>query len=87
VLARDLDINRHVNHTVYVQWALEALPRELLLETAPAEIEVAYRAEAFYGDEIAARAQVEDAGRSFRHQIVNASTGAELARLRTLWRG
>ena len=26
----DLDLNTHVNHTVYIQWALETVPQEIL---------------------------------------------------------
>jgi medium-chain acyl-[acyl-carrier-protein] hydrolase len=83
-----LDWNRHVNNAVYVQWALEPVPPEVLGESRPVEIEVSYRAESFYGDEV--RSVVErlpDDGRGpvFLHQILNVTTGAELTRLRTRW--
>jgi medium-chain acyl-[acyl-carrier-protein] hydrolase len=84
-----LDWNRHVNNAVYVQWALEGVPQGVLLNRRPMEIEVSYRAEAFYGDEVLSAAQRvpegESAGAAFLHQIFNAATGAELARLRTRW--
>jgi medium-chain acyl-[acyl-carrier-protein] hydrolase len=84
-----LDWNRHVNNAVYVQWALEGVPQDLLMNRRPMEIEVSYRAEAFYGDEILSAAQRvpegESAGAGFLHQILNAATGVELARLRTRW--
>jgi len=83
-----LDWNRHVNNAVYVQWALEAVPPDFLMNRRPMEVEVSYRAEALYGDEVLSAAQrvpEEDAGPAFLHQILNAATGAELARLRTRW--
>ena len=84
-----LDWNRHVNNAVYVQWALEGVPQDLLMNRRPMEIEVSYRAEAFYGDEVLSAAQRvpegESAGAGFLHQILNAATGVELARLRTRW--
>ena len=83
-----LDWNRHVNNAIYVQWALEGVSPDVLLKGRPVELEVSYRAEAFYGDEIVSVAQrlPEDAaGPRFLHQILNAATGAELARLRTRW--
>lgn len=84
-----LDWNRHVNNAVYVQWALEGVPPDVLMNRRPTEIEVSYRAEAFYGDEVLSAAQRvpegESAGTAFLHQILNAATGAELARLRTRW--
>jgi medium-chain acyl-[acyl-carrier-protein] hydrolase len=83
-----LDWNRHVNNAVYVQWALEAVPPEVLLVRRPAAIEVSYRAEALYGDSVLSVAQMtaeEGPGAVFLHQILNAATGAELTRLRTRW--
>lgn len=88
VEAAHLDWNRHVNNVVYVQWALEAVPEEILMKRRPVDIEVSYRAEALYGDEVlsvAQRVPGEDPEPRFLHQVLNASTGAELARLRTRW--
>ena len=47
-----IDWNRHVNNAVYVQWALEAVPPDVLKRSRPVDLEVSYRAEAFYGDEV-----------------------------------
>jgi medium-chain acyl-[acyl-carrier-protein] hydrolase len=83
-----LDWNRHVNNAVYVQWALEGVPPDILMSRRPMELEVSYRAEAFYGDSvlsIAQRVPEGGSGTAFLHQILNAATGAELARLRTRW--
>jgi acyl-ACP thioesterase len=82
-----LDLNRHVNNAVYVHWALEAVPSEILGRLLPVDVEVAYRAEAVFGDEILSRVQStgDGEGPAFLHQIVNAKTWTELARLRTLW--
>lgn len=84
-----LDLNRHVNNAHYIEWALESVPEDLLLNSRPAEVEVAYRAEAFFGDEVAARCGRTADGSSdhvFLHQLANAATGAELTRLRTRWK-
>ncbi len=95
-----LDLNRHVNNAVYVQWALEAVPEEVLSHSRPVDLEVSYRAEAFYGDTILSKVRAvpvstpfSDAGhgpgatpaREFIHQILNSATGVELTRLRTRW--
>jgi medium-chain acyl-[acyl-carrier-protein] hydrolase len=85
-----LDWNRHVNNAIYVAWALEAVPPEILLKRRPLELEVSYRAEAFYGEEVLAVVEgVPEAaagtGPSYLHQILNAASGTELARLRTRW--
>jgi medium-chain acyl-[acyl-carrier-protein] hydrolase len=83
-----LDLNKHVNNAVYVQWAIEAVPEEVLTRRRPVEVEVSYRAEAVYGDAVVSRVQSvpqPGSGPVFHHQIANASTGAELTRLRTRW--
>jgi acyl-ACP thioesterase len=89
VMLRDLDVNVHVNHVVYVQWALETIPVPVLMSHRLATLEVAYRAEAHHGDTIASRRGptivTEGGDMSFVHAIVQAETGAELTRLRTTW--
>ena len=91
-----LDLNRHVNNAVYVQWALEAAPEETLRRRRPVDVEVSYRAEAVYGDSVLSRSAAEAplrpgpdiaevAAPAFLHQIVNAVSGTELTRLRTRW--
>ena len=47
-----IDWNRHVNNAIYVQWALEAVPAEVLRKSRPVELEISYRSEAFYGEEV-----------------------------------
>jgi medium-chain acyl-[acyl-carrier-protein] hydrolase len=86
----DLDLNDHVNHAVYVRWALETMPEQTLRSCQPVEVEAAYRAEAFFGDEIIARTQrSEPRGNGpeggFVHSLVEKTSGRELTRLRTRW--
>ena len=83
-----LDWNHHVNNAVYVQWALEAVPPDVLMNSRPVELEVSYRAEAFYGDDVVSTVQrVPDDGYgpAFLHQLFSAAKGTELVRLRTRW--
>jgi len=83
----DLDINHHVNNTIYAGWALEAVPAELA-RGALAELEISFRAEALYGESILSRCAVMEADISpyCLHQITKRGGGQELARLRTKWR-
>jgi acyl-ACP thioesterase len=85
VLRGDLDINRHVNNTVYVGWALESIPDEIDKTCRLADLEISFRAEALYGDTIIARSAQGDDGQCFLHSIENQQDGRELARLRTRW--
>jgi medium-chain acyl-[acyl-carrier-protein] hydrolase len=84
VYKTDLDLNRHVNSVVYIHWALETVPEEVLFKMQAVEIEVQYRAEVFYGDRILSRAARQKDG-FFLHQLRRASDDAELTRLRTRW--
>lgn len=85
VLRADLDINRHVNNTVYVGWALETIPEEVDSSCHLASIEISYRAEALYGDSIVARSGQAGGTGCYLHRIDNDRDGRELARLRTVW--
>jgi len=86
VLFEDLDFNRHVNNVVYSRWALESMPQEVLFSHRPAEMDINYRSEAFYGDEIEVITQ-KPAGPDglWVQQIFNLKSGKEVARLRSRW--
>ena len=81
----DTDMNRHVNHVYYIQWALESVVGRAPDRSVPVEMEAGYRTEARFGDNVIARAQDEGGG-MFLHQIVHESDGLELTRLRTIWK-
>jgi medium-chain acyl-[acyl-carrier-protein] hydrolase len=87
VRRQDLDFNRHVNNVVYIQWGLEAVPRDILMSCRPSRIEISYKAEAFLGDAILSGAREDSGGegRTFLHRIARESDGAEIARMRTIW--
>jgi acyl-ACP thioesterase len=85
VLRGDLDINRHVNNTVYAGWALETVPDKVDNTCRLASIEIGFRAEALYGDTIVARSAKAEDEYCYIHSIENGSDNRELARLRTRW--
>lgn len=82
----DLDLNRHVNHTVYAGWALDAVPDELAEKYKPVSLEIGYRAEALAGEEVTVSCECSEENGSVLviHRIA-ASDGRELTRLRTIW--
>lgn len=81
----DLDLNRHVNHAIYAEWALETVPLPVSQECCLSEIEIAYMNEAVSGDTIISRAETAEPG-AFLHQLLREVDGRELTRLRTSWR-
>ena len=74
----DLDPNRHVNNTLYVQWALEALPESILANSCVSEIDVIIRAEGNFGDTIISTV-AECGHHEYMHLITRESDGKLLA--------
>lgn len=52
VRMHDLDINRHVNNSIYVEWALETVPVEVWKQFRPHEVEVEFLSMAFLGEKV-----------------------------------
>jgi len=83
----DLDINHHVNNVVYVEWALDALPQNIIFSSYPAEIEISYRLETHFGDVILSKAQnLNKEENTFAHQLIRKEDDKELALLKTSWK-
>lgn len=80
----DVDLNKHVNNVVYVDWALETLPPEKIGKLRPTSVEISYRAESYYGDRIFSRSLFTDEATSL-HKLVSEQSGKEVARLRVQW--
>jgi len=80
----DVDLNRHVNHVQYVQWALDTAPGGVKDSSRPVSLEVGFRGEAFLGDTVRAYSAPGEDG-SLLHRLDRVSDGRELARLRTRW--
>jgi len=87
VFFSDLDINRHVTSTVYIQRTLETVPEDVLFNARPSSIEVNYRSEAFYGDGIVVRTESPAGPENgwFLHRLSRKADDRELTLLRTAW--
>jgi len=84
-VAADIDINDHVNNTVYLDWALRAVPAEARGQK-PLGLEVSFLGEARLGDEIICHSEsaVQEGRIMVRQSLRDAAGGRELTRLR--WR-
>ena len=84
---QDIDVNNHVNNVVYIEWALEAIPANILKKCQPEHVEISFKGEAFYNEAVISRCSKNFNGDEniFLHQIVRKEDGKELARLRTKW--
>jgi medium-chain acyl-[acyl-carrier-protein] hydrolase len=84
----DLDLNQHVNNTVYVTWALESLPMPWLFDHVPVTLVVDFLKETFYPGAVTVKTAVskETEPVTTRHGIFNAAGDAKLAVLHLTWK-
>ncbi|MBN1543778.1 hypothetical protein JW992_16665 [candidate division KSB1 bacterium] len=83
----DLDFNQHVNNINYIEWILESMPMDVLLERKIASMEITYRAEAQMHDQVLCQTALKNnEGLTFLHRCVEKKTKRELVRAWTQWR-
>ncbi len=84
--AGDIDLNDHVNNTVYLDWALRSAP-ESARTWRPLSLEAAFLGEARLGDEVACYTETGRGagGSALLQSLRDAASGRELTRLRTYW--
>lgn len=82
----DIDTNRHVNNVKYVAWALETVPKDIVLNCKLNNIRVTYEKETTYGETIKVSTEVirEENKTICRHKIIN-EEGIELTLLESTW--
>jgi medium-chain acyl-[acyl-carrier-protein] hydrolase len=84
--AADIDLNDHVNNTVYLDWALRSAP-ESAGSWRPLSLEAAFLGEARLGDEVICLTASDGAanGTVLLQSLRDTASGRELTRLRTYW--
>ncbi|MBZ9609742.1 acyl-ACP thioesterase [Clostridium estertheticum] len=82
----DIDTNMHVNNVKYVAWALETVPKDIVVNYELRNIKVTYIKETTYGETIKVSTQVirEEDKIICRHKIIN-EEGTELTLLESTW--
>ena len=80
----DIDVNQHVNNAVYPLWATESVPEDFRLKFQPQRLEVAFKKESLYGENIRVETQID--GLLTLHCILSEKDNRELARIRILWK-
>ncbi len=82
----DIDLNRHVNNTHYLRWALESLPTAVLEGQQLQEADIIFRAESTLGETVvAAAAPDQEQPGVFLHRLTEETTGKELVQAQTKW--
>ncbi|MGH4119100.1 acyl-[acyl-carrier-protein] thioesterase [Clostridium sp.] len=82
----DIDTNKHVNNVKYVAWALETVPKDIVLNYELKNIRVTYIKETTYGETINVSTEIirEESKTICRHKIIN-EEGTEITLLESTW--
>lgn len=88
IRALDLDFNQHVNNTVYTQWAMEALPANILIDFMPINCIVSFLKESFYPGNIISSVKIDHQQDTLlsRHSISLKENRVKLANLTMIWK-
>ncbi|MCP4023205.1 MAG: hypothetical protein GY729_15285 [Desulfobacteraceae bacterium] len=87
IRSQDLDMNRHVNNTVYVQWAMDSLPDDMILNYIPQNAHIRFHKQSFFTERIASKTKIEIQKEHLTtwHAIENQENGQTHARLKMVW--
>lgn len=80
----DLDVNGHANNGNYIIWALEPLPYEFRTKYKPQIIDIAFKKESKFEDEIISEIEF-DGEKTTLHSLKNIKTGDELCVMKCIW--
>ena len=83
----DIDSNNHVNNVKYVEWAIEAVPIDIVNNYALKRIKVVFEKECIYGDKVSVSAtlkEIDDDNLKSHHKIRNGE-GNQLTLLEVEW--
>lgn len=78
----DLDFNGHVNNTVYVTWAMEALDYDFRSSHNLKALDIYFKQEVRYGDDIISSVKIDCENLVTEHLIKNVNTGDEVCLIR-----
>lgn len=82
---QDLDVNDHVNHTIYFGWVLETVPVDVPRYYAPVKTEATYLKPILREKVICRTEEIEETDtRNFVHSLVNGN-GEECAKFSSSW--
>ena len=81
----DLDMNGHVNNTVYITWAMEALDFDFRNNYKLKTLDIYFKQEVKYGDDIISQVKIDKENLTTEHLIKNAKTGDEVCLLKSVF--
>lgn len=81
----DLDMNGHVNNTVYITWAMEALDFEFRTKYKLKTLDIYFKQEVKYGDDIISQVKIDNENLTTEHLIKNVKTGEDVCLLKAVF--
>jgi len=57
----DLDLNRHVNNRVYLDWAIESMPKKYIEKYQISKLEISFKGQAFHKERVLVETQLQKA--------------------------
>lgn len=81
----DMDINNHVNNVVYITWALEAVDYDFRSEHNLKTIDVYFKHDIKYGEEIISQVKCDYENLTTEHLIKNKNSNEELCLLKVTY--
>jgi acyl-ACP thioesterase len=81
----NIDQNQHVNNVAYIGWLLESMPDQTLQTQELVELDIVYRTESHWHDQLQAQLATETP-ETFRHRIILQESGKDVLLARSQWR-
>ena len=78
----DLDMNGHVNNTVYITWAMETLDFDFRASHKLKFLDIYFKHEVKYGDDILSAVKMDNENLISTHLITDSKTGTEVCLLK-----
>ncbi len=55
----DLDLNKHVNNRVYLEWALESMPKKYIEKYRISKFEISFKGQAYHKDKVLVETEIK----------------------------
>jgi medium-chain acyl-[acyl-carrier-protein] hydrolase len=81
----DIDRNMHVNNTNYMSWAINSIPKNIVIDKELKKISILYRKEGKYGEDIIVETEVVKEDMVICNQDIKTREGELLCQIKTKW--
>lgn len=81
----DIDINQHVNNSIYIAWAFEILPQEHRLAYKLKTLDMVYKKEVKFGYNVVSKMKYDKETNTTYHVLVNKETQEDLCLVKAQW--